>query len=59
MLTLPARNPTVNPGKRAPTAYNLWVKENLKTYKDAHPGVLQKDAMKAVCAFHFFFSIPD
>lgn len=37
------------PGTRAPSAYNLYMKEHLKSYKDENPGVAQKDAMKAVC----------
>lgn len=37
-------------GTRAPSAYNLWMKDNLKKYKEDHPNVAQKDIMKAVCA---------
>ncbi|KIP05429.1 hypothetical protein PHLGIDRAFT_36458 [Phlebiopsis gigantea 11061_1 CR5-6] len=36
--------------KRAPSAYNLWMKDNLKLYKEKNPGTAQKDAMKAVGA---------
>lgn len=35
---------------RAPSAYNLWMKDNLKKYKEEHPEVAQKDIMKAVGA---------
>lgn len=41
-------------GTRSPSAYNLWMKENLKKYKEEHPDVLQKDIMKAVCTLTFF-----
>ena len=46
---------TTATAKRAPSAYNLWMKDNLKLYKEKNPGVAQKDAMKAVCALFVFF----
>lgn len=36
---------------RAPSAYNLFMKDRLKPYREANPGVSNKDAMKAVCHF--------
>ena len=36
------------PATRAPSAYNLYMKEHLKPYRDANPGVSNKEAMKAV-----------
>jgi hypothetical protein len=35
--------------KRAPSAYNLFVKEHMKTYLADNPGKTNKDAMKHVC----------
>jgi hypothetical protein len=34
--------------KRAPSAYNLFVKEHMKTYLADNPGKTNKDAMKHV-----------
>lgn len=34
--------------KRAPTAYNLFVKEHMKSYLSDNPGKTNKDAMKHV-----------
>ena len=34
--------------KRAPSAYNLFVKEHMKTYLSDNPGKTNKDAMKHV-----------
>ncbi|KAF8266270.1 hypothetical protein EI94DRAFT_216345 [Lactarius quietus] len=34
--------------KRAPTAYNLFVKEHMKTYLTDNPGKTNKDAMKHI-----------
>ncbi|GJE89737.1 high mobility group box domain-containing protein [Phanerochaete sordida] len=41
---------TKSKSTRAPSAYNLWMKDNLKKYKEDHPNVAQKDIMKAVGA---------
>ncbi|KAI9511941.1 hypothetical protein F5148DRAFT_184535 [Russula earlei] len=35
---------------RAPSAYNLFVKEHMKTYLAEHPGKTNKDAMKHIGA---------
>jgi len=35
--------------KRTPSAYNLFVKEHMKTYLADNPGKTNKDAMKHVC----------
>ena len=35
--------------KRKPSAYNLFVKEHMKTYLAENPGKTNKDAMKHVC----------
>ena len=32
--------------KRAPSAYNLYMREHLKQYRESHPGTSVKDAMK-------------
>ncbi|KAH9957144.1 hypothetical protein BC827DRAFT_1083239, partial [Russula dissimulans] len=36
--------------KRPPSAYNLFVKEHMKTYLAEHPGKTNKDAMKYIGA---------
>ncbi|KAH9992200.1 hypothetical protein BJV74DRAFT_834837 [Russula compacta] len=36
--------------KRSPSAYNLFVKEHMKTYLADHPGKTNKDAMKHIGA---------
>jgi hypothetical protein len=40
--------------KRAPSAYNLFVKEHMKTYLADHPGKTNKDAMKHVRLVYSF-----
>ncbi|KAI0313856.1 hypothetical protein OF83DRAFT_494853 [Amylostereum chailletii] len=35
---------------RAPSAYNVYMSEHLKPYRDTHEGVSVKDAMKEVAA---------
>ena len=39
---------SVEKTKRAPTAYNLFVKEHMKAYLSDNPGKTNKDAMKHV-----------
>jgi hypothetical protein len=38
--------------KRAPSLYNLFVKEHMKTFLADNPGKTNKDAMKHVCPHH-------
>jgi hypothetical protein len=40
--------PAEGKAKRAPSAYNLFVKEHMKTYLVDNPGKTNKDAMKHV-----------
>ncbi|KAJ3532142.1 hypothetical protein NM688_g7467 [Phlebia brevispora] len=42
--------PTKTKAPRAPSAYNLFMKERLKPYREANPGTSNKDAMKAIAA---------
>ncbi|KAF7793751.1 hypothetical protein EIP86_004870 [Pleurotus ostreatoroseus] len=42
--------PTKTRAPRAPSAYNLFMKEHLKPYREANPGTSNKDAMKAIAA---------
>lgn len=43
--------------RRAPSAYNQFMKDHLADYKEKHPDLNHKEAFSAVCIVIFFHHI--